>query len=141
LEVVTTKPLVAQWQATTSGRKPAPRGVIITYVDSTPNWRKYVHRSFIPISDQLLAEDDETVKKKFEASFCSLPVRRLRPPTVLDDLLALLPLVAARRVVQKLRLNQGKDPFNSLKEKDWLDQAKRIGDLKRYARIESKTLF
>jgi len=44
-------------------------------------------------------------------------------------------------VVQKLRLNQGKDPFNSLKEKDWLDQAKRIGDLKRYARIESKTLF
>jgi len=92
-------------------------------------------------SDQLLAEDDETVKKKFEASFFSLPVRRLRPPTVLDDLLALLPLVAARRVVQKLRLNQGKDPFNSLKEKDCLDQAKRIGDLKRYARIESKTLF
>jgi len=81
-----------------------------------------------PFSDQLLAEDDETVNKKFEASFFSLPVLRLRPLTVLDDLLALLPLVAARTVVQKLRLNQGKDPFNSFKEKDWSDQPKRTSD-------------
>jgi len=59
---------------------------------------------------------------------------RLRPTRVLDDLPALLPLVAARRVVQKLRLNQGKDPFNSLKEKDWSDQPKRTDNFRKYAR-------
>jgi len=31
-------------------------------------------------ADQLLAEDNETVKKKFEASFFSRRVLRLRPP-------------------------------------------------------------
>jgi hypothetical protein len=67
---------------------------------------KYVDRSVIsfpvtitPFSDQLLAEDDETVNKKSRAYAFSLPLPQLRSPIVLDDLSKPPALVAARRMV------------------------------------------
>jgi hypothetical protein len=52
-----------------------------------------------PFSDQLLAEDDETVNKKSRAYAFSLPLPQLRSPIVLDDLSKPPALVAARRMV------------------------------------------
>ena len=93
-----------------------------------------------PFSDQLLAEDDETVNKKFAGLFffaaCALGSGHQWCWMIL---LTLLPLVAARRPGQQLRPNNEKTPLTRLKRKIGWNSPKRTGDFKGYASIESKT--